>query len=111
MKKTECGEPILDAEDPKVRHLALMMADVLEAMVVLDKDSIIATDVLFMMMRDNLWARDNHSGVNNPKITPEESQERLQRARNQVMDPKRYADYMSRYVAQINSVCRPKGNK
>lgn len=93
--------PIMDGDDPRVRHLAQMMADTLEAMVRLDRDSVVATDVLFMMMRDALWCRDNYTGANNPNISEDQREALITLAKTHVLDVGRFIAFSKRYIAAI----------
>ncbi len=94
----------MDGNDPRVRKVAKMMADTLEAMVRLDKESTCATDVLFMLMRDNLWCRDSYHGANNPKISKAESEARLALAKTQMLSAERFNTQSERYIAHCDSI-------
>lgn len=98
------GSPILDGNDPRVRKVAEMMSDTLEAMVRLDQESTCATDVLFMMMRDGLWCRDIYYGANNPKISDEQKEARIATAKGQVLDAARFNELSKRYIDHCDSI-------
>lgn len=106
---TDRGTPILDGNDPRVRKVAQMMADTLEAMIRLDQESTCATDVLFMLMRDGLWCRDNYHGANNPKISDVEKESRIATARNQILNADRFNDLSERYIDHCASIGKGRG--
>lgn len=94
------GNPILDADHPEVRKLALLMAETLGAIVRLDQISVVASDVLYALMRDALWAR---SHVDREK-TPEGKERVILEAQSQILDQERYSKHMRRYVQHCQSI-------
>jgi hypothetical protein len=98
---TARGTPILEANDPKVREVAKMISELLGAMVDLDRSSVVATDVLYAMFHDTLWVRDSTYGASDPKLSEAEREDRILKAKQQILDEERFSHYQERYVSHV----------